>query len=175
MMIDKIEQISCCIVLQEVLLSGYNWSILTNHDTPECDSGLCQNDGECLPGQGVRPGSPAGTVACLCKPGFKGPNCGTRMSSCAENPCHNGANCIEDPSGGTGYYCSCENTGYRGRHCELEPNTQCHDACRNDGVCLRQPGGFLCECPANYGGMRCDNPRMPVRNSISLFFFFFFI
>ena len=34
----------------------------------------------------------------------------------------------------------------------------CHDgACENGGICFQQPGGFLCECPAQYTGMTCQN------------------
>ena len=135
-------------------------------ETPDCNSDLCENDGVCLPAEVVqRPSGlgavPAGTVHCLCKPGFTGANCGTRMSTCLENPCHPDARCVEDPSGGTGYYCDCENTGRLGRHCELEAN-HCSGGCRNGGTCLTQPMAYLCECPPNFGGLRCDNPRQPV-------------
>jgi hypothetical protein len=151
-------------------LPGYNWTTLTDFAQARttnggCDQSLCENGGVCLPGEGVvrpsgsGPQPPPGTVACLCRPGFTGPDCGTAISSCAENPCQHEASCTEDPSGGTGYTCNCDGTGHRGRHCELEANSCGPDACRNGGSCLAQHAGFLCECSPQYGGMRCDNVR----------------
>ena len=140
-----------------VIIPGYNWSSLaTNSEEPPCNSDVCMNGGECLPAQGLiqRTTSviPEGTVYCLCKPGFTSPNCGQPMSSCSENPCRHGAQCVEDPSGGTGYICNCENTGYEGRHCELEKNlcVGSSNGCRNSGTCLMGHLGFLCECPGIY-------------------------
>jgi hypothetical protein len=88
--------------------SDYKWSLLNE---PSCNDYLCENGGVCLP-------QSSGAAKCLCQPGFTGNNCDTKMSSCAENPCLNDANCTEDPSGGTGYRCECEGTNRRGRHCE---------------------------------------------------------
>ena len=81
------------------------------------------------------------------------------MSSCAEKPCLNGASCIEDPSGGTGYSCNCDGTGHRGHHCQQEINVCDNNACFNGGTCFPQPGGFLCKCPSPFTGMRCSNSR----------------
>lgn len=81
------------------------------------------------------------------------------MSSCAENPCLNGASCFEDPSGGTGYACNCQGSGYEGRHCEKELDPCSANACFNGGACFPQPGGFLCGCPSTHSGMRCSQSR----------------
>ena len=144
-------------------LTVYDWSVITGLDTgASCEDDLCKNGGLCLPGEGMRANPSPGTTACLCQPGFTGADCGRPMSSCAENPCKNKAFCTEDPSGGTGYLCNCDGTGFRGRHCELELGSCGLDACYNGGVCLEQPGGWLCQCPAQYGGMRCDNARASV-------------
>ena len=78
------------------------------------------------------------------------------MTSCAEKPCLNQAKCIEDTSGGTDYQCDCQGTNYTGRHCENLEKASC-EGCDNGGTCLLQkPDGFLCQCLAGFGGMRCD-------------------
>ena len=147
-------------------ISAYDWSVITGQDgvSSSCEDSDCENGGLCLPGEGIRANPSPGTVACLCPLGFTSANCGDKMTSCAENPCQNGAPCTDDPSGGADYKCHCDGTGYRGRYCEIEASTCDSDACRNGGTCLKQPGGFICQCPAQYGGMRCDNARAPVRH-----------
>jgi hypothetical protein len=150
-----------------LFVSGYDWSSLTDAQT--CDSAVCQNAGICLP-------RPAGETEdnrpfCLCPPGFTGPTCSLTMSTCEENPCRNGASCTEDPSGGTGYECQCFNSSYQGRHCELEAPHCMPNSCLNGGTCLSQPGGFICECTAQYSGLRCENPARVRLIIISLYLF----
>lgn len=101
------------------------------------------------------PPPPPNTVACLCQPGFTGPNCGMLKASCEENPCLNGGLCQTDTSSETGYRCDCRTTGHRGQHCELEVESCGTDACHNGGQCFQQPGGFLCQCSNGYTGLRC--------------------
>ena len=74
-------------------LSGYDWSKLRNKSL-KCPPDFCHNGGVCLPEGGVK-----GNPACLCKPGYTGPNCLTEISTCSEVPCLHGASCTEDPSG----------------------------------------------------------------------------
>ena len=45
----------------------------------------------------------------------------------------------------------------------FQENQSCSDgACENGGICFQQPGGFLCECPALYTGMKCQNVSIRV-------------
>lgn len=136
------------------IFAGYDW-VLLSRSTASCDNTRCLNGGQCLlPTVAVQK-----QPSCLCPPGYTGNDCGTTMSSCAEKPCLNEAVCIEDPSGGNNYVCNCQGTGYRERHCQLE-NISCGlEACHNGGTCLPQPGGWLCQCPSGWSGMRCDRAR----------------
>lgn len=46
--------------------------------------------------------------------------------------------------------------GYTGDRCE-STNTACNSSpCQNDGICVPQPDGFTCECPAGVAGPACQ-------------------
>ena len=46
--------------------------------------------------------------------------------------------------------------GYNGTFCELQTNLCLPNPCQNGGTCSNNAGGYVCRCPANYGGVNCQ-------------------
>ena len=74
------------------------------------------------------------------------------VSSCTQNPCENGAECIEDWEG---WYCDCP-TNYAGRYCEKKHCTV--NPCLHGGTCVVTEDGtdYVCICPYGRHGVDCS-------------------
>jgi hypothetical protein len=109
----------------------YTWTIFA--DLVYCNRHqLCQNGGICL-------NSAEGNYTCQCPAGFKGPNCEHRLTHCGEEPCQNGAKCIQVREEfiqfcihilfvkkQNGFHCECpEKGGIFGRFCQVRAPRGC--------------------------------------------------
>jgi len=92
-------------------------------------------------------------------------------ATCFDNPCKNGAGCVDeevnasadDASVGTpSYRCFCA-PGYNGTHCEHDIN-ECapgnnnnNNPCQNNATCTDLVNDYSCECPLGFSGKQCEN------------------
>lgn len=143
-------------------------------DCPPGKTGQFCNKTDCsaLPGicnQGSCIDSPLSekSFECQCDLGWEGEFCNIDTNECrSKNICTNNGTCVNLPGSSR---CDCAR-GFGGAFCE-EPLDVCRDiTCQNNGTCIRtadntpvcqcKPGfiGKQCEkeCPAGYGGVRCD-------------------
>ncbi|XP_063881494.1 prolow-density lipoprotein receptor-related protein 1-like isoform X4 [Scylla paramamosain] len=109
----------------------------------ECDPGwtgrLCQ-DRTCHEGD----------QHCGCPPGYHGKNCEHYV---CDNYCYKGS-CQPTKNGPT---CTCEE-GYAGRRCmEPIPTGPCSPSpCQNSGTCMVVQGKWVCSCPSEFMGDKCQ-------------------
>ncbi|KAH7728362.1 Delta serrate ligand family protein [Aphelenchoides avenae] len=127
------------------------------------DLTYCNKHKPCLNG-GVCTNLRNGSYSCQCPTGFHGRNCSLRIRDCRQQPCRNGASCI-DFNGS--FHCICS-AGWKGNVCDI-PSSWCSVAtCRNGGPCIEDPSrkyGFRCECPYGLTGLRCELDMRPVINT----------
>ncbi|XP_020802550.1 LOW QUALITY PROTEIN: cubilin homolog [Drosophila serrata] len=81
-----------------------------NGTARNCQSNPCKNNGICVD-------SGPSNYTCMCRRGFRPPNCEPLPSPCDINPCKNGGSCRPTTAqGGDGFVCQCL-PGYRDRLC----------------------------------------------------------
>jgi hypothetical protein len=143
----------------------------------DSDLSPCRNGATCV-------GDRMGNFSCICAPGFVGPLCQQKETSCDKKPCQNGATCqmlqngkdssdhsmlimltnehhdVKDKGNNEqDYECKCA-PGYNGTHCERRINI-CHhlDPCQNGGTCVpsfMSRWGFRCTCDVGFTGAHCE-------------------
>ena len=90
----------------------YNICILGTHceiaDNACVQPNVCQNGGSC------RPDGQLG-FECICPDGFYGPRCENEIDECIEQPCSNGAECINKIND---FECICP-AGWMGKTCQI--------------------------------------------------------
>lgn len=90
----------------------YNNHILGTHceiaDNACVQPNVCQNGGSC------RPDGELG-FECICPDGFYGPRCENEIDECIEQPCSNGAECINKIND---FECICP-PGWMGKTCQI--------------------------------------------------------
>jgi hypothetical protein len=120
---------------------GYN--VTTACATPTCQfsaktgSPPCSGNGDCV-----------GFETCVCKPGWKGPDCS--IPACggmttSEGACSKNGECLSPDN------CQC-NQGWSGLDCSV---AVCDPACGPGSTC-ELPG--QCSCPEGFGGKDCTQP-----------------
>ena len=100
----------------------------------------------------------------LCQSGFTGVNCSVVDPQCARGYCSPSALCQPGyrgvVNGNERPYCVCP-FEHIGQRCELYPNKCVDKPCRNGGICFQRskPNEYRCECPKEYRGTTCDEPK----------------
>ncbi|CAG2100573.1 unnamed protein product, partial [Medioppia subpectinata] len=90
---------------------------------------------------------------CECPLGYSGKHCEIMASICTNNPCSNGATCLDGPSG---YMCICR-PGYEGEHCQVRQTDCDPNPCHNEGSCATVGHDqYQCTCRAGYTGDHCE-------------------
>ena len=127
-------------------LLGYELSALP---TDPCSSEPCASQASCTPTKTVLSSSVTATspsfalvspvvelgFECACIPGTSGENCSINFNDCYSNPCHFGAQCIDDVNG---YRCLCP-PGTSGQECSISPNSCSINPCQNGANCGTSP------------------------------------
>ena len=89
---------------------------------------------------------------CECIPGTTGENCGIDFNDCYSNPCHFGAQCIDEVNG---FKCVCP-LGTSEADCSVSPNGCSSNPCQNGAMCKDTPGSHACICLPGYYGPECQ-------------------
>lgn len=78
----------------------------------DCASSPCRHNGTCV--------DLVADFVCRCVDGWKGRTCSNRNQHCqdGENPCLNGATCVDDSDPEAGFTCRCS-SGWKGSICHL--------------------------------------------------------
>uniref|UniRef100_A0A8C1QXX0 FAT atypical cadherin 2 n=1 Tax=Cyprinus carpio TaxID=7962 RepID=A0A8C1QXX0_CYPCA len=73
--------------------------------------------------------------------------CCPDVKICASNPCENGGTCVEDPSEGGKFHCSCPSP-YSGSRCEngILPDGPCASQPCSNGLCMPNNQGYIYQC-----------------------------
>lgn len=107
------------------------------------------------------------TYECKCNEGFGGRNCTINWEkTCFNNPCLNGATCINvtliNDIQMLGYECMCP-AGFEGKNCQTKIN-YCDrvEPCANGGLCINKESSeffknnfYECQCPKGWTGTNC--------------------
>ena len=121
----------------------------------------CKNGGSCM-------SSSTNTFYCKCPSHYTGILCEELSDHCHNQPCKNGATCINIHND---FYCQCPQN-FVGRRCtryrpnqKFEPysSQRCH--CLNGGVCTETGDGYNCTCLQGYTGMKCEHQIDPCSTS----------
>ncbi|KAI9551524.1 serrate [Daphnia sinensis] len=147
--IDGIDSFHC------VCPKGYD-GLTCDHNVDDCAANPCRHNGTCV--------DLVADFVCRCVDGWKGRTCSNRNQHCqhGENPCLNGATCVDDSNPEAGFTCRCS-SGWRGSICHLAEHMPCDaNPCRNGATCLNTGQSFTCVCRDGYEGQHC---QMEVRQT----------
>jgi hypothetical protein len=111
-----------------------------------CKSFNCFNNATCIT-------SSNNTVECSCPPGYTGPQCQFKISTCSIL-CQNGGVCNSTSNG-----CLCPSE-YEGSDCGYLKSLCSLNPCKN-GICVdskNTTAGFNCSCVPGFTGQNCDIP-----------------
>ena len=122
---------------------------LCQEDVNECSNEPCLHAGTCV--------NTEGSFTCQCKSGWTGQRCEENSNVCeVDNPCENGATCVDVEVGG--YKCNCL-PGYTGDLCGVNIDECASSPCVNGGTCTDGINGYSCLCPAEFNGPTCLCPQ----------------
>ena len=115
---------------------------------------ICKNEGVCIQESESRP------PHCICKTGFRGIDCSTKINYCLNEPCQHGSVC-ESRQGD--YTCQCR-SGYYGKNCQYFNSCLVSPSpCLNNSTCIhlntRLPAAkrdYYCQCLPGFTGVNCD-------------------
>ncbi|XP_059353369.1 protein jagged-1-like isoform X1 [Daphnia carinata] len=141
--IDGIDSFHC------VCPKGYE-GLTCDHNVDDCASNPCRHNGTCV--------DMVADFVCRCVDGWKGRTCSNRNQHCqnGENPCLNGATCVDDSDPEAGFTCRCT-SGWRGSVCHLAEHMPCDaNPCRNGATCLNTGQSFTCVCKEGFEGQHCQ-------------------
>ncbi|CAB1458891.1 unnamed protein product [Pleuronectes platessa] len=82
--------------------------------------------------------------SCYCPHGFGGDDCQVNVTTCSEETCQNGGNCVDILD--TGPQCLCA-AGYQGTSCEEDTDECQSEPCQNGAIC--KDGGYHCDLDIN--------------------------
>ncbi|XP_078376434.1 uncharacterized protein LOC144659796 isoform X3 [Oculina patagonica] len=74
------------------------------------------------------------------------------IDECANNPCQNGASCIDSQGD---YQCICQN-GFEGKNCDKDIDECANNPCQNGASCINSQGDYQCACQNGFEGKNCD-------------------
>ncbi|KAI9538692.1 hypothetical protein NQZ68_012345 [Dissostichus eleginoides] len=113
-------------------------------DTNECEMSICVHARSCR--------NLIGGYLCDCLPGWTGPNCDIRNSSC-QGLCLNGGRCEDQVSGSR---CLCP-PGFLGKYCQNRESPCDSAPCLHGGQCVEKDGRTItCNCPTGFSGSFCE-------------------
>lgn len=94
------------------ILEWMNFVLFLFSDVDDCAANPCRHNGTCV--------DLVADFVCRCVDGWKGRTCSNRNQHCqhGENPCLNGATCVDDSNPEAGFTCRCS-SGWRGSICHL--------------------------------------------------------
>ena len=80
-----------------------------------------------------------------------------RAQTCEDRPCKNGAQCINNPRGTSGYVCKCPQ-GFQGVNCDVKVDPCRSSPCSNGATCSLTADGtdYQCRCPIGFSGKNCE-------------------
>ncbi|KAF9406250.1 hypothetical protein HW555_013309, partial [Spodoptera exigua] len=120
-----------------------------------CATSPCRNNASCVDG--------AADFTCICRDGWTGKTCSTRVDGiehCPEGTCANGGTCVRE---GGGWRCLCP-SGWTGAACDTAPSPVAPACpCAAGGTCVptAAPPGWACACREGRTGARCELPAEP--------------
>ncbi|XP_041473706.1 uncharacterized protein LOC121422615 [Lytechinus variegatus] len=138
------------IVSLETTADGVDYNLSQDFgttDTPPCDVARCFFGGTCREDSTATRG-----YTCDCTTGYTGDNCEQNDDDCRNNPCLNGATCID---GAQSFTCICP-SGFSGTTCAMQLDTCNPPPCQNGGTCINLFPSFQCVCPAGFTGANCE-------------------
>lgn len=105
-----------------------------------------------------------GSFMCKCPHGFTGSRCELNINECDNNPCRNGAQCLDEKGG---YRCICPD-GFTGVDCQIDIDDCAQNPCQNGANCTDHVHSFKCHCPAGFWGPKCEcSPQGCVNNDVA--------
>lgn len=84
---------------------------------------MCANNGECIYDTACED-----NFQCKCQPGFSGKKCQINIDECSNNPCLNGARCLQTEKPND-YKCECT-PGFSGKNCQIERSLLKFNVCK---------------------------------------------
>ncbi|XP_072035202.1 uncharacterized protein [Amphiura filiformis] len=114
-----------------------------------CTDTTCQNSGTCTEQE---LGNDKYEYSCECQPAYTGETC-AEFVTCADNPCLNGARCLDNLNGGV--TCICAN-GFYGTYCDQDFDECVSEPCMNNGKCIDLVNSYSCDCRSGYTGTVCE-------------------
>ena len=89
---------------------------------------------------------------CQCDAGWEGDFCETKIDQCKDNPCENGATCIDHINS---FSCECS-LGWKGPTCSILTNDCSLTPCKNNAECTEGTDRITCKCLAGWTGDLCE-------------------
>ncbi|XP_063711376.1 neurogenic locus notch homolog protein 1-like [Symsagittifera roscoffensis] len=132
---------------------GYTGANCEKTDPCRTSPKPCLHGGKCVP-PSPSSGARGRSFECECPRGFRGDICESK-DGCADDPCENGAECVNALNGEA--TCTCAENTY-GKFCQYRDNCA-SEPCGDRGVCKSDKSvkdGFICVCKGGYFGVHCE-------------------
>ena len=124
---------------------NYNGDYCENLDECLLHSAICGVNEYCQDGHN--------SFACVCNPGYTGPNCDIDIDDCADVDCSENGRCVD--SGIGSYSCECF-AGFTGSLCEVNIDDCIGVDCNGNGQCQDRVNSFTCACSPGFTGELCE-------------------